>query len=89
MYVTEELRTYHDQITGVTNRNTMVLRLRNVKFFVSYRNIEILNVIMIKITVFDTDNSFYYDNSKFLDTTVHYTKDPDALVYRASSGVMN
>ena len=35
MYVTEELRTYHDQITGVTNRNTMVLRLRNVKFFMS------------------------------------------------------
>ena len=34
-YVTEELRTYHDQITGVTNRNTMVLRLRNVKFFMS------------------------------------------------------
>ena len=28
-YVTEELRTYHDQITGVTNRNTMVLHLRN------------------------------------------------------------
>ena len=35
MYVTEELRTYHDQITGVTNHNTMVLRLRNVKFFMS------------------------------------------------------
>ena len=34
-YVTEELRTYHDQITDVTNRNTMVLRLRNVKFFMS------------------------------------------------------
>ena len=34
-YVTEELRTYHDQITGVTNRITMVLRLRNVKFFMS------------------------------------------------------
>ena len=31
------------------------------------------------------DNNFYYwDNSKFLDTTVHYTKDADALVYRAS-----
>ena len=25
-YVTEELHTYHDQITGVTNYNTMVLR---------------------------------------------------------------
>ena len=35
MYVTEELRTYHDQITGVMNRNTMVLRLRNVKFLIS------------------------------------------------------
>ena len=35
MYVTEELRTYHDQITGITNRNTIVLRLRNVKFFMS------------------------------------------------------
>ena len=34
-YITEELRTYHDRITGVTNRNTMVLRLRNVKFFMS------------------------------------------------------
>ena len=34
-YVTEELHTYHDQIIGVTNRNTMVLRLRNVKFFMS------------------------------------------------------
>ena len=34
-YVTEELRTYHDQITGVMNRNTIVLRLRNVKFFMS------------------------------------------------------
>ena len=34
-YVTEEFRTYHDQIIGVTNRNTMVLRLRNVKFFMS------------------------------------------------------
>ena len=35
MYVTEELRTYYDQITGVTNRNTRVLRLRNVKIFMS------------------------------------------------------
>ena len=35
MYVTEKLRTYHDQITGVMNRNTMVPHLRNVKFFMS------------------------------------------------------
>ena len=32
----------------------------------------------------DKDNTFLYcDNSKFLDTTVHYTKHTGVLVYRA------
>ena len=33
--VTQQLRMYHNQIIGVTNRNTMVLRLQNVKFFMT------------------------------------------------------
>ena len=33
--ITQELCTYHNQITGVMNRITMVLHLRNIKFFMT------------------------------------------------------
>ena len=57
MYVTEELCMYHDQIIGVTNCNTMVLHLRNVKFFMSptiyiYIYIYIYNIIYTYIYIY-------------------------------------
>ena len=48
--------------------------------FLDYRDYN--SIIVIKII-----HSFYYrDNSNFPDTTVHYIKHADALVYRRTYG---
>ena len=45
--------------------------------------LELCDNVDFEIINFNHDKDKSHDNIKFLDTTVHYTKHPGALVYRA------